>query len=282
MFYKATTFNQDISKWNVASVTSFSISGYGMFNGASAFNQNIATWNVASVTDMWGMFYGATAFNANIGSWNTARVTNMQAMIAETAFNGNIGSWNVASVTHMQNMFYKATTFNQDISKWNVASVTSFSISGYGMFNGASAFDQNIASWNVLCGTTLTSTFDSAGALSSCNKGAIYRHWGATLRAAYPGFSSMCGASCSLTCLIDANIGTAATAWLTSPGTATTIYGPIADWDTSAVTSMASLFEAKPTFNGDISKWNVASVSILHKVRLDSACSAFSKLCIFV
>jgi hypothetical protein len=112
--------------------------------------------------------------------------------------------------------------------------------------------------------------FDSATALSSCNKGAIYRLWGATLRTAYPGFSSMCGASCSLTCLTDANIGTAATAWVTSPSTAATTYGPIADWDTSAVTSIANLFypssTARPTFNGDISKWNVASVSNMYSV----------------
>jgi hypothetical protein len=149
-------------------------------------------------------------------------------------------------------------------------------------FYSASAFNQNLARWNVLRVSDMGLGFDSATALSSCTKGAIYRLWGATLRAAYPGFSSMCGASCSLTCLTDANIGTAATAWLTSPSTAATTYGPIADWDTSAVTSMASLFEAKPTFNGDMSKWNVASVSNMYKVRLDSACSAFIKLCIFV
>jgi hypothetical protein len=35
----------------------------------------------------------------------------------------------------------------------------------------------------------LTSAFDSASALSNCNKGAIYSGWGATLRKAYPTFS---------------------------------------------------------------------------------------------
>ncbi len=150
-------------------------------------------------------------------------------------------------------------------------------------FESASVFNQNLASWNVLRvsdSSGLNSAFDSTTALSSCNKGAIYRLWGATLRAAYPGFSSMCGASCSLTCLIDANIGTAATAWLTSPSTAATTYGPIADWDTAAVTSMATLFypsnTARPTFNADISKWNVASVSNMNRVRLASVYGASS------
>jgi surface protein len=68
--------------------------------------------------------------------------------------------------------------------------------------------------------------------------------------------------------------------------TATTTYGPIADWNTAAVTSMASLFyptvapstsgTAQPKFNGDISKWNVASVSNMFEVRLDSVWTAHS------
>ncbi len=72
------------------------------------------------------------------------------------------------------------------------------------------------------------------------------------------------------TAITNANIGTAATLWLTDPVTATTTYGPIADWNTAAVTSMANLFypssTARPTFNADISKWNVASVSNLYQV----------------
>jgi surface protein len=135
----------------------------------------------------------------------------------------------------------------------------------------ASAFDQNIAAWNVLRVSNLVSAFDSASALSSCNKGAIYRLWGATLRAAYPTWSGE-----SIACLIDANIGTAATAWVTSPSTAATTYGPIADWDTSAVTSMTGLFGNRPTFNSDISKWNVASVSNMERVRLDSVYATYS------
>ena len=70
----------------------------------------------------------------------------------------------------------------------------------------------------------------------------------------------------------DANIGTAALAWLTDPVTAATTYGPIADWNTAAVTNMANLFypsdTARPTFNADISKWNVGSVSNMYSVRL--------------
>ncbi len=68
------------------------------------------------------------------------------------------------------------------------------------------------------------------------------------------------------TAITNTNIETAATAWLTNPTTATTTYGPIADWDTSAVSNMARLFYNKPTFNADIGMWNVASVSNLYQV----------------
>jgi hypothetical protein len=82
------------------------------------------------------------------------------------------------------------------------------------------------------------------------------------------------------TAITNANIGTAATLWLNDPTTAATTYGPIADWNTAAVTSMANLLyptvapdtwgTARPTFNGDISKWNVASLSNMYQVRLHS------------
>ena len=78
----------------------------------------------------------------------------------------------------------------------------------------------------------------------------------------------------ALTAIDVDNIRNTATAWVDDPATAATTYGPIADWNTAAVTSMASLFypssTARPTFNDDISKWNVASVTDMSLVSLDS------------
>jgi hypothetical protein len=56
----------------------------------------------------------------------------------------------------------------------------------------------------------------------------------------------------SITAISNANIVTAVNAWMTSPSTATTTYGNIVDWNTAAVTSMASLFSSKATFNDDL------------------------------
>ena len=46
----------------------------------------------------------------------------------------------------------------------------------------------------------------------------------------------------------------------TTRDTVETTYGLIQDWDTSDVTSMYNLFYNKNTFDGDLSKWNVAKV----------------------
>ena len=172
---------------------------------------NIADWDVSAVSTMYQLFYNKPTFNADISKWNVASVTSMASMFqSATAFNVNIGSWNTALATNMQEMFYKATAFNQDISKWNVASVTVVTGgSGWGMFNGAAAFDQNLASWNVLRVTSLAANFDSASALSSCNKGAIYLAWGTTLRTAYPTFLSI--ASISSFSPLNAQVSGAAT-----------------------------------------------------------------------
>ena len=43
-----------------------------------------------------------------------------------------------------------------------------------------------------------------------------------------------------------------------------TTYGPIANWDTSGVTSMNSLFYLKTTFNENISEWDVSNVENMY------------------
>jgi len=49
--FSFTTYNGDISRWNVSSVTNMRC----MFR-RTPFNGDISGWDVSSVTDMWGMF----------------------------------------------------------------------------------------------------------------------------------------------------------------------------------------------------------------------------------
>jgi surface protein len=154
--FRFSTFNEDISGWDVRSVTNME----SMFQGATAFDQNIGAWNVGSVTNMKSMFQDAYAFNQNIGSWNVASVTDMSNMfVSATLFNQNIGSWNVGSVTDMSFMFRSASVFNQNISVWNLGVVTDMTF----IFYGASAFNQNMCAWkNKIPYASNTAMFDYA------------------------------------------------------------------------------------------------------------------------
>ena len=60
-----TSFNQDISGWDVSNVTSMS----GMFFLATSFNQDIGDWDVSNVTNMHRMFGGGGSFSQMTGCW---------------------------------------------------------------------------------------------------------------------------------------------------------------------------------------------------------------------
>jgi len=106
MFYKATSYNQDMSGWDVSNITSM----YFVFGYCSAFNQDIGGWDISNVTDMRYMFYHASAFDQDISGWDTGNVTNMYAMFYyASAFDQDIGGWDVASVTNMAYMFSGVT-----------------------------------------------------------------------------------------------------------------------------------------------------------------------------
>ena len=49
-----------------------------VFNGATSFNRDLSSWDVSSVTNMGFMFSGASSFNQNISEWDTRDATNMK------------------------------------------------------------------------------------------------------------------------------------------------------------------------------------------------------------
>jgi hypothetical protein len=116
-FANKTTFNEDISGWNMENVENT----YSMFYGAEAFNQYIGDWNMGNVTNTSHMFYQASEFNQDIGDWSMGKVTNTSHMfLGAEAFNQDIGNWNMGNVLDITDMIYGASAFNQDISGWNL------------------------------------------------------------------------------------------------------------------------------------------------------------------
>ena len=152
MFESASSFNGNLSFWDVSRVTDMN----SMFFGASAFNKDISSWDVSGVEDMGRMFESASSFNGNLSSWDVSRVTDMNSMfLVAFDFNQDISSWDVSSVTDMNGMFFATTSFNRDISGWDVSQVTDM---GY-MFSGASSFNRDISIWNVSRVTDMGSMF---------------------------------------------------------------------------------------------------------------------------
>jgi hypothetical protein len=150
-----------------------------MFNGATIFNQNISGWDVSTVTSMSGMFKGAAAFNQNISGWSTSACTNMSSMFqGATSFNQNISGWSITAVKNMSSMFYGATSFTAaGLSTWNPISSTDMhsmfkqTSAAYTRTDASGTFIPNLTGWPYTItnisfffspdGTTDTSTTDS-------------------------------------------------------------------------------------------------------------------------
>ena len=142
-------FNRDISSWDVSNVVSM----YAMFQ-SSIFNQDIGDWDVSNVVNMNNMFQ-SSYFNQDISDWDVSSVTSMSYMFHSASFNSDIGDWDVSSVTKMNSMF-ESSSFNQDIGDWDVSNVTNVTK----MFNYASSFDQDLSGWN-LCKVTHDTAYDA-------------------------------------------------------------------------------------------------------------------------
>ena len=141
---KATTFNGDISGWDVSQVTTLQET----FKSATAFNGNIRGWDVSQVITMQDVFMYAEVFVGDgLNQWLTSSLTNMAGtFLSAKAFAANIGGWDVSRVTTLKSTFQGTTSFTgEDLRFWNTSSVTLLQHT----FFGASAVNSNIASWDV-------------------------------------------------------------------------------------------------------------------------------------
>lgn len=221
MFFDATSFAGEIDYWDVSNVTDMSF----MFAKANSFNGNLNSWNVGNVTAMEGMFDAANAFNQDLNNWNVSNVTNMVHMFRQAgSFNGDISSWDVSSVTNMRGMFSQAILFNGDISNWNVAKVIYMDY----MFTSAESFNQNLNSWDVSSVTAMDGMFSRATAFND-----DLRDWDV------------------------GNVGPMDYMFQE----AESFNRNIGNWDVSSATSMRYMFSGAASFDQDLSGWCVTNIS---------------------
>jgi uncharacterized protein (TIGR02145 family) len=87
-----------------------------MFESATSFNGDISAWDVSSVTLVGSMFENATSFNGDLSSWDiSSSVTSLYDLFnGASSFNSDISSWDVSSVTSMANMFNDASSLSEE------------------------------------------------------------------------------------------------------------------------------------------------------------------------
>ena len=92
---------EDVTKLATTKVTNMLEMFYIDLTSYSTFNQDISNWDVSNVISMKWMFLNASSFNQDISSWDVRNVTNMDAMFFATSFNQDIGNWDVSNVVDM-------------------------------------------------------------------------------------------------------------------------------------------------------------------------------------
>ena len=135
-----------IKNWCTDDVTNMSfIFSTGRNANISSFNEDISGWNVGKVTTMFEMFRGATSFNQDFSTWDTSKVFAFDGMFRDaTNFNGDVTTWDLSSSLDMPNMF-RNSAFNRDVTDWRdtFGTVRSFR----SMFR-QSPFNLNLCGWS--------------------------------------------------------------------------------------------------------------------------------------
>ncbi|UXX78653.1 BspA family leucine-rich repeat surface protein [Reichenbachiella carrageenanivorans] len=137
-----------------------------MFGGASTFNGDLSSWDVSEVISMNSTFVGASSFNGDISTWDVGEVTNMSYMFnGASSFNGDISTWDVSNVTNMVWMFFGAHSFNGDLSAWDISSLEKADVMFAQSILSTVNYDKLLKGWSTLDeGETAIPTGVSLGA----------------------------------------------------------------------------------------------------------------------
>jgi len=146
MFARATAFRGNgLGAWFP---TTALLTLEGAFSGATSFDADLSSWDVGGVTTLDSAFSGAEVYaGAGLENWvpSSSLESLRNTFSGALAFDGDVSGWDVSGVTTLEGTFANAAAFNSDVGGWDVSSVITLEST----FSGARTFDANLVSWIV-------------------------------------------------------------------------------------------------------------------------------------